>query len=192
MAMIAIRKERISDFDAREALLDRAYGPARFTKTSARLREDRLPADGLSFVATEKGKMVGTVRLWNVSAGPGRTALLLGPLAVDPAQQGKGLGGRLMKHAISAARMRGHDAILLVGDAPYYNRFGFSAEKTGALWMPGAYEQHRLLGLELNAGALAGVRGLIGATGAMAPKPDIAALLAAERKVVTKRTSRAA
>ncbi len=190
--MIAIRKERISDFDAREALLDRAYGPARFTKTSARLREDRLPADGLSFVATEKGKMVGTVRLWNVSAGPGRTALLLGPLAVDPAQQGKGLGGRLMKHAISAARMRGHDAILLVGDAPYYNRFGFSAEKTGALWMPGAYEQHRLLGLELNAGALAGVRGLIGATGAMAPKPDIAALLAAERKVVTKRTSRAA
>jgi predicted N-acetyltransferase YhbS len=179
MAMIAIRNERLSDFDAREALLDRAYGPARFTKTSARLREDRLPAEGLSFVATEKGKVVGTVRLWNVSAGPGRTALLLGPLAVDPAHQGKGLGGRLMKHAISAARMRGHGAILLVGDAPYYGRFGFSTGKTGALWMPGAYDQHRLLGLELKADALAGARGLIGATGRLAPKPELHDLVAA-------------
>src|SRR5688500_7405025 len=144
MAMTAIRNERISDFDAREALLDRAYGPARFIKTSARLREDRLPAQGLSFVATERGKIVGTVRLWNVSAGPGRAALLLGPLAVDPDLQGKGLGGKLMKHAINAARMRGHGAVLLVGDAPYYDRFGFSAQNTGSLWMPGAYDQHRL------------------------------------------------
>jgi predicted N-acetyltransferase YhbS len=192
MAMIAIRNERLSDVAAREDLLDRAYGPARFSKTSARLREDRLPADGLSFVATERGKVVGTVRLWNVSAGPCRAALLLGPLSVDPAHQGKGVGARLMKHAISAARMRGHDAVILVGDAPYYGRFGFSAEKTGALWMPGAYEQHRLLGLELRAGALDGARGLIGATGKPAPKPDIAALVAAERKAVNKRTSRAA
>lgn len=182
--MIAIRNERISDFDAREALLDRAYGPARFSKTSARLREDRLPADGLSFVATERGKVVGTVRLWNVSAGPGRTALLLGPLAVDPDQQGKGLGGRLMKHAISAARMRGHEAVLLVGDAPYYERFGFSAGKTAALWMPGAYEQHRLLGFELRAGALDGARGLIGATGRLAPKPELRALVAAAQGTV--------
>jgi predicted N-acetyltransferase YhbS len=196
MAMIAIRKERLSDFDAREALLDRAYGPARFTKTSARLREDRLPADGLSFVATECGKVIGTVRLWNVTAGPGRSALLLGPLAVDPGQQGKGLGGRLMKHAISAARMRGHDAILLVGDAPYYGRFGFSSEKTGALWMPGAYEQHRLLGLELRAGALASARGLIGATGRFAPKPELHELVAAAqgsvKRAVKSPTPRAA
>jgi len=190
--MIAIRNERLADFDAREKLLDRAYGPARFTKTSARLREDRLPANGLAFVATECGKVAGTVRLWNVAAGPGRAALLLGPLAVDPAHQGKGLGGRLMAHAITAARMRGHDAILLVGDAPYYERFGFSAAKTGALWMPGAYEQQRLLGLELKAGALDGARGLIGATGQLAPKPGIAALVATERKSVNKRTPRAA
>ena len=94
----------------------------------------------------------------------------------------------MMKHAISAARMRGHEAILLVGDAPFYGRFGFSAEKTGSLQMPGAYEQHRLLGLELTAGALAGARGLIGATGRPAAKPDIAA----ERKAVNRRTPRAA
>ena len=79
-----IRQERLADHDARELLLDRAYGPDRFTKCSQRLREDRLPAAGLSFVATDKGRIVGTVRLWNVSAGPGRAALLLGPLAVDP------------------------------------------------------------------------------------------------------------
>lgn len=190
--MIAIRKERVSDFDARETLLDRAYGPARFTKTSARLREDRLPAEGLSFVATERGQVIGTVRLWNVAAGPGRAALLLGPLAVDPAHQGKGIGGKLMKHAITAARMRGHGAILLVGDAPYYDRFGFSTEKTGWLWMPGAYEQRRLLGVELKAGALEGARGLIGATGQLAPKPDIAALFAAEGKAVNRPAPRAA
>jgi len=190
--MIAIRNERVSDIAAREALLDRAYGPARFTKTSARLREDRLPAEGLSFVATERGKLVATVRLWNVSAGPGRAALLLGPLAVDPACQGRGIGAALIRHAIAAARQLGHRAVLLVGDAPYYSRFGFSADAAGALWMPGPFEQARLLALELAPGALAGARGLISATGAFAPKPDIAALVAAERKAVNKRTPRAA
>ena len=78
-----------------------------------------------------------------------------------------------MQQAIAAARMRGHGAILLVGDAPYYGRFGFSAEKTGLLWMPGSYRQDRLLGLELRAGALDGARGMIGATGRLAPKPDL-------------------
>jgi len=190
--MIAIRNERLSDAAAREALLDRAYGSARFTKSSARLRENRLPAEGLSFVAVDGRKLVGTARLWNVSAGPGCPALLLGPLAVDPARQGHGIGAALMRHAIVAARELGHRAVLLIGDAPYYSRFGFSAEQTGALWMPGPYEQSRLLALELVPGALEGARGLIGATGAMAPKPDIAALISAERKAVNKRTPRAA
>ncbi|MFZ5691838.1 MAG: GNAT family N-acetyltransferase [Pseudomonadota bacterium] len=177
--MIQFRQERHADHDAREALLDRAYGDVRFTKTSQRLREGRLPAAGLSFVATDKDQIVGSVRLWNVSAGPGRPALLLGPLAVSPEHQGNGIGGKLMRQAIAAARMRGHGAILLVGDAPYYGRFGFSAEKTGLLWMPGPYRKDRLLALELNAGALDGARGMIGATGRLAPKPDLGALVAA-------------
>ena len=184
--MIAIRQERKTDAAAREHLLDRAYGPARFTKCSARLREDRLPAQGLSFVATEGGRIIGTVRLWNVSAGPGRPALLLGPLAVSPEHQSQGIGGKLMRHAIAAARMRGHGAILLIGDAAYYGHFGFSAAKTGSLWMPGRYEQSRLLALELLPGALNGALGLIGATGRRAPKPDLAALVAAESKRAVK------
>lgn len=191
--MIAIRQERHADHDAREALLDRAYGDVRFTKTSQRLREDRLPSAGLSFIATERGAIIGTVRLWDVSAGPERAALLLGPLAVSPEHQGKGIGGRLMKHAIASARMRGHGAILLVGDAPYYGRFGFSTEKTGLLWMPGPYRQDRLLALELHAGALDGARGMIGATGRLAAKPEPGALVAAaSERAVKSPTPRAA
>ena len=74
--MVTIREEACRDVAAREALLDAAYGDSRFTKTSERLREGRLPADGLSLVAVERGRIVGTVRLWNVTAGPGRPALL--------------------------------------------------------------------------------------------------------------------
>jgi predicted N-acetyltransferase YhbS len=178
MAMTTIRKERITDIDAREALLDRAFGATRDLKAAERLREDRLPAEGLSFVAEQDRRVVGTVRLWHVSAGPERPALLLGPLAVDDAWRGRGIGAALMRRATEAARRRGHTAMLLVGDAPYYGRFGFSVEKTGALWMPGPYERSRLLARELVPGALDGARGLIAATGASAPKPDLAALVA--------------
>jgi predicted N-acetyltransferase YhbS len=179
--MVTIRTERPVDVAARETLLDAAYGPARFTKTSERLREGRRPAAQLSFVATERGRMIGTVRLWPVWAGPGRAALLLGPLAVHPQCRGRGIGGRLMRHAVDAARKLGHSAVLLVGDAPYYGRFGFGAEKTAGLWMPGRYERDRLLALELEAGALDGARGLIGAAGERAPKPDLKVLVAAHQ-----------
>ena len=74
----------------------------------------------------------------------------------------------------------GHRAIVLVGDAPYYGRFGFSAAQTGALWMPGPFERHRLLALELAPGALDGARGMLHAAGALAPEPDLALLAAAE------------
>ena len=90
--MIEIREETLRDIDAREALLDACFGPARFQKTCERLREGRLPARGLALVAEQDGALIGTVRLWHVSAGPGRPALLLGPLAVDPARRSLGLG----------------------------------------------------------------------------------------------------
>ena len=116
-----------------------------------------------------KGKLVGTVRLWHVSAG-GRAALVLGPLAVDPACQKFGIGAALMRHAIAEARRLGHAAIILLGDAPYYARFGFSAAKTGGLSLPGAFERDRLLGLELHEGALDGAWGMIAPTGVPQPK----------------------
>jgi predicted N-acetyltransferase YhbS len=156
-----IRQEKASDAGAREALLDAAYGPVRFTKPSQRLRAGRAPVHGLSFVAVENGRVTGSVRLWEVTAGSDRTALLLGPLAVHPDCRRRGLGGALMRHALRVAAKRGHAAVLLVGDPAYYGRFGFSAEKTGKLWLPGLADRSRLLGHELTAGSLDGVRGSI-------------------------------
>ena len=157
--MMTIRQERAADAAARETLLDAAYGPARFKKPSERLRAGRKPA--LAFVAAEAGCVAGTVRLWDVSAGPDCEAMLLGPLAVDPARQRRGIGSALMRHAMTAAARRGHRAVLLVGDLGYYGRFGFSAEATTRLWLPGLADQTRLLGCELVPGALAGARGAI-------------------------------
>jgi predicted N-acetyltransferase YhbS len=173
-----IRHETPFDVARREALLDEAFGDARFTKTAERLREGRLPERGLSFAACADRRLVGTVRLWNVSAGPGRPALLLGPLAVASDFRGCGVGGALMRHALEQAQRRGHRAVLLVGDAPYYGRFGFTAETTGTLWLPGPYASERLLAYELVPAALAGARGLINPTGRFEPKTAVVARLA--------------
>jgi predicted N-acetyltransferase YhbS len=161
----AIRAERASDVAAREALLDACFGPNRQARTCQRLRDGREPADGLAFSAMRRGRLVGTVRLWNVDAGD-RRALVLGPLAVDPSCRKLGIGAALMNHALTAAQARGHGAVILLGDEPYYARFGFSLENAESLSLPGPFERHRLLGLELRAGALNGATGLIMPTGA--------------------------
>lgn len=175
--MIEIRTEHAADVPARERLLDTCFGASRFAKASERLREGRLPARGLAFAATRFGRLLGTVRLWDVQAGE-RPALLLGPLAVDPAIQGQGLGRVLMEAALGRAEALGHGAVLLVGDAPYYARFGFRQELTEGLAMPGPFERARFLGLELRSGALAHAAGVLRATGRPAPAqalPDVAA-----------------
>jgi predicted N-acetyltransferase YhbS len=180
--MATIRNETTFDIGARERLLDRVWGASRYQKTVERLREGHQPSAGLSFVAEHDGDIAGTVRLWDVCAGPGRPALLLGPLAVDESARSRGIGGALMRRAMAAARRRKHRAVLLVGDAAYYQRFGFSAEKTGALWLPGPYERERLLACALIPGALDGARGLIGATGRRTPAPSFDVLIAGLRR----------
>ena len=192
MAMVTIRHETPSDIVAREALLDEAFGECRFTKSAQRLRDGRLPSEDLSFVAVENERVIGTVRLWDVTAGPKQPALLLGPIAVACDRQGLGVGGVLMRHCLRAAGKLGHEAVLLVGDAPYYSRFGFSAEATGALWLPGPYERDRLLAREFVPGALADAKGLISATGRHEPKPDLAALVAGLARHEIPLASRAA
>lgn len=159
--------ETLADIAAREALLDRAMGPKRRKKSSEKLRRGRRPSEGLALIARDsEGSVVGTVRLWDVRLGEGGpAALLLGPLAVDPSAKGAGIGSALMRQAIAEAARLGHRAILLVGDAPYYARFGFTAGKTGQLSMPGPYERDRFLALELVPGALDGARGVLKAAG---------------------------
>jgi len=168
-APFAIRAEWASDVAAREALLDACFGDDRHMRTCQRLRDGRAPAEGLALSAVRQGRLVGSVRLWHVSAG-GIPALMLGPLAVEASSRQLGVGAALMDHALAAAKARGHRAVILLGDAPYYARFGFSAAKTGELTLPGTFERDRLLGLELGEGALDGAWGMIAPTGAPLPK----------------------
>jgi predicted N-acetyltransferase YhbS len=174
--MITLRRERPADIPAREALLDQAFGESRRKKTSERLRKGRLPAEGLAFIAADGKHMVGTARLWPIACGGGQPALLLGPVAVEASCRGRGIGAALVRYALQAARRLGHGAVILVGDAPYYNRFGFSAEKTAALKLPGPFERHRLLALELVPGALDRARGIVRAADLPALTPDVATL----------------
>jgi predicted N-acetyltransferase YhbS len=171
--MIHIADERSNDIAAREALLDRIM-PERFLKPSEQLRAGRLPARGLAFVARERGRLVGSVRLWDVEAG-GRPALLLGPLAVDRGTQGKGVGAGLMQVALARAADAGHGAIILVGDPEYYERFGFAADPATGLVMPGPVDRRRLLGVELTRNGLHGAEGAVIATGTLAAGVRLAA-----------------
>jgi predicted N-acetyltransferase YhbS len=121
-----------------------------------------MPAEGLAFVAAEGKRVIGTARLWHIACSNGEPALLLGPVAIAADRRNRGIGAALVRRAIAAASRLGHRAIILIGDAPYYGRFGFSAEKAAAERMPGPFERHRLLALELVPGALDGTGGLCG------------------------------
>ena len=165
--MIRLRREAPVHRPAREALLDLCFGPERFGKTCELLRRDSRPAPGLSFAALENRTLIGTLRLWPITAGSAGPALLLGPLGVAGARRGRGIGHCLVTMAIEEATRRGHRAILLVGDAPYYARFGFDERLTFGLDMPGPVDRARFLGLELVPGALAGARGLV------VPRPQL-------------------
>ncbi len=147
-----------------DALLDAAFGLERRTKASYRLREGARPVPGLSFHAREAsgGRLAGVISFWPLRAWPGgAAALLLGPLAVHPDFQNAGLGGRLMRTGLDAARQASHGLVLLVGDVPYYGRYGFSPVPPGQLLLPGPFDPVRLLYLELQAGALEQAHGLL-------------------------------
>lgn len=170
-SLFTIDLENPGDVVARENLLDRAMGQNRRRKSSEAIRRGRVPAEGLALVARDQsGHVIATVRLWNVEAGVNAEgnavdALLLGPLAVDSAHEGEGIGSALMRAAITEAAKRGHGAILLVGDAAYYERFGFFTTKTQHLVMPGPFERNRFMALELRDGWLDGAAGMLVASG---------------------------
>ncbi len=153
--------EKLVEDEAIFAIVARALGEDWTTKSSHQLRIGRQPEKDLSLVAFIDGKLVATVRLWSILAGNAGEALLLGPLAVEPYLHGKGLGQAMLKRVIELAKEKGHGAIVLVGDAPYYERVGFSSKPTWMMRMPGRYDQNRLLGLELIPGYLEGHDGVI-------------------------------
>lgn len=143
-----IAREQPRDGPFVQALIERAFGPGRFAKAAERLREGNRPDLGLSFVAWAGGEAVGCVRMWPILIG--RTpAILLGPFAVDDAWRGRGLGGALVERACEAARARGQGLVLLVGDEPFFRRFGFQAWPKDMAVMPGPVDRTRVLWLSV-------------------------------------------
>ena len=134
-----------------EALLDRAFGPDRHTRTAYRIRGGTTPIAALSFAAIEDGALVGMIQCWPIELvgddGVRHPLVMVGPVAVEPARQRDGLGKELVHHAIDAAIEHDlDDAMMLIGDPEYYGRFwGFSDAATGAWRVPGPVEARRLL-----------------------------------------------
>jgi len=156
----AILIERPEHARAIEVLVDRAFGPGRFAKSSERLRESNHRLEDCSFVALLEGRVIGSVRLWPVTVG-GAPAAFLGPLAVDADARKHGLGQALVEAACEAAAKAGWRAVLLVGDAPYFGRIGFSAEPAAHALMPGPADQRRVLVKALIDGGDVGLAGPI-------------------------------
>ncbi len=137
-----------ADPQAVEALLDAAFGTDRRGRTAYRLREGASPLPALSFAAWDDRRLVGTLQSWPVtlqtSAG-NEPLVMVGPVAVAPDAQSKGVGKAMMAALIEAADRIGSDALMMIGDPDYYNRWDFTAARTGGWRIDGPYEQHRLL-----------------------------------------------
>ncbi len=135
-----IAPEHSGDAFGVEAVVAAAFGPGRFAKTAERLREGSNPIAG--FVARDGARVVGSVRLWPITIGE-TPAAFLGPIAVDEAHRKGGLGARLVEAAVGAADALGLSAVLLVGDSPYFGRFGF--ERAQGVTLPGPVDARRVL-----------------------------------------------
>jgi predicted N-acetyltransferase YhbS len=157
---LLIRPESPGDGDAIERLHERAFGPGRFARSAYLLRERAAAMPELCFSALVGTLLVGSVRVAPVHAGD-VPALVLGPLAVEPAFEKRGIGAALMNTALDRARDAGHRLVILVGDEPYYARFGFARIPAGQLAMPAPVDPARFLAAELAPGALAAAAGRV-------------------------------
>lgn len=129
-----------------EALMDLCFAPGRTALSSYRLRDDVPPARDLCLIARgSAGEVAGAIRFWPVRIGSRWEAMLLGPVAVHPTRQGEGLGAFLIQSGLDRAGRAGVDRVLLVGDAPYYSRFGF--EVLDGVEMPAPTNPDRVLGV---------------------------------------------
>lgn len=159
--MFRLSTEKPEDYDEVEYLLDLCFAPGRTALSSYRLRDGVSKITELSLVARDEYDILaGSISFWPIHIGDARhDALLLGPIAVHPTRQGEGVGGLLINESLNIARNAGRNRIVLVGDAPYYKRYGF--QKAAFLEMPPPTNPDRLLSRALNDGAFETVTGLI-------------------------------
>ncbi|MDP3861588.1 MAG: N-acetyltransferase [Phaeovulum sp.] len=157
--MYRLEEETEADWWEVEALYDLCFAPGRTALSSYRLRDGVPPVAALCLVLRDEGgTLAAVIRYWPVRVGAARV-LLLGPIAVHPTRQGEGLGGLLMLESLAEARRLGWERVLLVGDAPYYGRFGFA--RLDGVVMPPPTNPDRVLGLALQPGAWDGVQGAV-------------------------------
>ena len=159
--MYEIKQEKKEDWWDVESLLDLSFAPGREALSSYRLRDGVLPVAKLCLVARDfDGIIGGSIRFWPVQIGCNKArALLLGPIAVHPTRQGEGVGGELIRSALTLAKKDGWTRIVLIGDEIYYNKFGF--KKSNFLRFPPPTNPNRLLYLELKPDAFKDVNGEI-------------------------------
>ena len=152
-----------ADFPAVSRLHAKVFGPGRFTRTAYRVREGAPALSPYCRAALLGDRLVAAVRFTPINIGRVGGALLLGPLAVDPDLAGQGFGKRLIGEALEAAKADGVKLVVLIGDVPYYGRFGFSPVPRGQITLPGPVDPQRLLAAELQPGTLAAFNGVIAA-----------------------------
>src|SRR5271167_3042384 len=142
-----------------ERLNERVFGPGRFVRTAYRIRETTAADPDLSFVARVGTLLVGASAMTPIAIG-GASALLLGPLIVEPVFRSQGIGEALVMRSLAAAKAAGWKLVMLVGDEPYYTRMGFQRAPKGQILLPGPVDPERLLTCELEPGSLAAAQGL--------------------------------
>lgn len=145
--------------EAIERVLDRAFGPGRYAKTSERVREAGAVLEpSLTRIAlNDEGDVAGVCRIWRVEAG--EPLFFLGPLAVDPSEQSTGVGLALVRDAVAACRTSGGNGVVLVGAERFFRPAGFTVVPAGKVWLPGPVDPARLLWTELRPGGLDKVHG---------------------------------
>ena len=156
--------EKPQDAAAIDQLLDISFGEERFRKTAYAIRQNSTSIPELCLVARDDSGLLATIQYWNLLIGEQTEAILLGPIAVRPADKGKGIGVDLIRFTLKRAKERGHKLVVLVGDPDYYGRFGFISAFDRGLQLPGPVEAHRFLVCELEPGALEGVQGMVNGT----------------------------
>ena len=160
---ITMRPVAPADLAAIRDLHARAFGPGRFARTAHRIREGTGEFSPFCRVCLIDGQLVAAVRFTQIVVGGRDGALLLGPLAVDPAVANRGHGRGLVAQALEDARSAGISLVVLVGDEPYYGKLGFRRIPFGGITLPGPVDPGRLLAAELVPGALGTYTGIVAA-----------------------------
>ena len=160
---VITRAASAADLPAISELQGRVCGPGRFARAAYRVREGTPKITRFCHVAEKGNRLIASLRMTDVTIGGTPGAALLGPLAVEPEYRGQGYGRQLVAEAMEDAKAAGVKLVVLVGDVPYYGRFGFAPVPMGQIVLPGPANPARILAAELIEGALQNYRGVVAA-----------------------------